>query len=190
VRWLLLFVGAFGCVGACAGFLGIESPSEQRAPDDGGVPDVDGTVPEGAAGDAPPLEDATPVGADVAEGSDDDALPDVSPLPTPGIPCGNTTCFSPLACCYTSPLRSIGCQSMPDCMQNAGSAVLCDGAEDCPMGQVCCGGTLPFGGFVAICAAQMNCKQATACHPATDPCDCKSPTNACLPFRTCDGRCT
>jgi hypothetical protein len=175
---LPLLVCVLGSVAACAGLLGIEGPSEPGPLDDAGdvaTPDdvtVDAVVP-----DAVPLEDA-PLASD-ADSSDGAS-----------VPCGNTTCLSPSACCYASPLQPIGCQAPMDCLAHAGNPVQCDGPEDCGQGEVCCGGVQQAtGGFWLLCGETTGCKQAVACHPSDVHCDCQAAPHSCIPVMTCGGRC-
>jgi hypothetical protein len=176
-------IGALVAVAACAGLLGIESPSEPGAMGDAS----DESVPEGAAGDALPPEDAPPVGADGDEG---DNAADGSGLPTLGVPCGTERCTGEAVCCYRSmPPTPLGCKTRSDCTAQGGnSTASCDGPEDCLSGQACCVDTAPGGGgFSTRCDFLERCAGVTACHPLMATCDCKA--SACVPYTTCGLHC-
>jgi hypothetical protein len=190
VRCWPLIIGTLVCVAACAGLLGIESPSEPAPAGDAG----DGSVPEDAVGpdiDAARPDDA-PSESNRGDADDGGLQGDSSGEPAIGVPCvGNTFCTYPVACCYASTVEPIGCKLPTDCMASGGNSVQCDGREDCPAGQVCCGGVQPTtGSFVMSCTDLTSCSAAAACHVSSALCDCKQPgMGPCLPVKTCEGRC-
>jgi hypothetical protein len=196
VRCSPLMIGTLGCVAACAGLLGIEEPSERvnsEADGAAGTPDASDAgsalADVGAAGDAAPLEDASPEssGGDAADGS----APDSAGEAAVGVPCVGRSCSDGLACCYTSPTMPETCSLPATCTANGKSYVACDGPEDCG-GQACCINTVaPHGAFGAVCSDTATCPapNATVCHVGDGACDCKAGPNDCLPVTTCDGRC-
>jgi hypothetical protein len=151
-------IGTLGGVAACAGILGIDSPSEPGAMVDAG----DEAVPDGAAGDALPSEDAPTAssGGDAEDGGPED---DSSGALASGVPCGNTVCPNGFACCYTAPREPIRCMTTIDCTAQGGDPVECDGPEDCAQGQECCGGLQLSGRFLMVCTQAKDCSQAVAC---------------------------
>jgi hypothetical protein len=189
VRWLLPLIGALGFVGACAGLLGIESPSDpvgsEAAPRDAGDA---GDVGEDAPGDGSLAGD---VGA-AFDGADDGSAPD-SAASVIGVPCGSVTCTVPAACCYgKAPVVPLGCMTSDDCGVLGDNIEECDGPEDCLPGNLCCVEVAASGGgFSLRCAPPDKCGAPTACHPATATCKCELSRDGCLPatIRTCDGRC-
>jgi hypothetical protein len=192
VRWLPLTIGTLGSVAACAGLLGIESPSDRSgsegddatAPDGGEAGDEVG--PDVVAADGADAHEAGGAdGADADEGGGPDSAGEVAV----GVLCGGVLCAPHLACCYSSRTISEGCKQSNNCA-GTDSFVLCDGPEDCG-GHACCIGPGRSGGFEAACSGASTCPAggAIVCHAGIDTCDCRLGPNGCLPVTTCDGRC-
>jgi hypothetical protein len=103
--------------------------------------------------------------------------PDAGGPPNYGITCGGTTCTSPTDWCCMS--ASAGCQARSmQCTQNT-LPMECDGPEDCPVGQICCGsynpemtyctgqcGPTPLAnaGDGRLCHTNQDCANNATCH--------------------------
>jgi hypothetical protein len=197
VRWLPLTIGTLGSLAACAGLLGIESPSDRAgsegdgdaaAPDGGEAGDEVG--PDVVAADGADAHEAG--GADGAAADEGGGSPDSAGDAAVGVPCGDKFCTAPLVCCYKAGTVAEDCTTETACEAEGKSYVVCDGPEDCG-GNACCvppGG--PPGGFKVVCSILAECpssSSATVCRVGTGTCDCMLGPNDCLPVTTCDGHC-
>jgi hypothetical protein len=189
VRWSPLFIGALGCVAACAAILGIEAPVERIETDGAATPP--GDAPASTPDDAPTsVEDASGPDVEADAGADRTGTG-----PVIGVVCGEVTCTGGLGCCFSTPSGPQHCTARNDCaLFNGAGFAGCDGPEDCD-GKPCCGTAAPGGaGFSTNCMMMATACPTTGfavCHPGAAPCalDCIRGSNACLPLTTCSGAC-
>jgi hypothetical protein len=85
--------------------------------------------------------------------------------PTPGVPCGSATCYSPQVCCVGA--TSSSCTAANSC--TAGLPVRCDGPEDCGGGTpVCCGQLSSGTSCVATGSCSSGMSGGVVCHVTAD----------------------
>jgi hypothetical protein len=86
--------------------------------------------------------------------------------PTPGVPCGGSTCYSPQLCCVTYS-GTMSCTTASGCSN--GLPVRCDGPEDCGGGTpVCCGGLSSGTSCVGTGACSSGSTGGVVCHTSAD----------------------
>lgn len=185
MRFAWLLVGGCGLVwaiGACSSDNDLFRPDGSPPPGTGAS--GAGTTATGTAGSGTTTTVTTSTGAGTATATTTTGTgagtttttttTTTTPPPPPEIPCGNQTCLGPEVCCISYQGAQYDECGPPGSCSDTSVEAACDGPDDCPGAQICCGRFVENPGYYTEVACVPTCESVpgtlgvTMCESAAD----------------------